>query len=127
LKNVEDAIRGEKAGDASAGKVTYEGLEKAKQLDRPCHKIVRKTPSGETWALYIDPQSRLPVLVQAVDAKGELLERYVFSNPRFDLPELAQADAFDPDLRWGPAKGVLQRLAKANGDGDKHPPASQTR
>lgn len=115
LKNVEDAIKGEKAGDSAAGKVTYAGLEKAEQLDRPCHKIRRTTPAGETWAVYIDPQSRLPVLVQAVDAKGELLERYVFSNPRYDLPELAKADAFDPNVRWGPPKGFLQRLAKANG------------
>ena len=58
LKNVEDAIKGEKAGDPATGKVTYEGLEKAEQLDRPCHKIVRMTPSGETWAVYIDPESR---------------------------------------------------------------------
>ncbi len=125
LKNVEDAIKGEKAGDQSTGKVTYEGLEKAEQLDRPCHKIVRTTPSGETWALYIDPESRLPVLLQAVDAKGELLERYVFSNPRYDLPELAQADAFDPTARWGPPKGILQRLAKANGTDDEAPPPSE--
>ena len=69
---------------------------------------MRTTPSGETWALYIDPESQLPVLVQAVDAKGELLERYVFRNPRYDLPELAQADAFDPNLRWGPAQGIPQ-------------------
>jgi hypothetical protein len=127
LKNVEDAIKGEKAGDQATGKVTYEGLEKAEQLDRPCHKIVRTTPSGETWAVYIDPESRLPVLVQAVDAKGELLERYVFSNPRYDLPELAQADAFDPNLRWGPPKGFLNRLAKANSTDDKDTAPSQRR
>ncbi len=120
LKNVEDAIKGEKAGDLATGKVTYEGMEKAEQLDRPCHKIGRKTPSGEAWALYIDPQSRLPVLVQAVDANGELLERYVFSNPRYDLPELAQADAFNPNARWGPPKGFLNRLARANGADDKN-------
>jgi len=125
LKNVEDAIKGEKAGDPATRKVTYQGLEKAEQLDRPCHKIVRTTPTGETWAVYIDPESHLPVLVQAVNAKGELLERYVFSNPRYDLPELALADAFDPNLRWGPPKGFLQRLARANGTDDKDAAPSQ--
>ena len=62
-----------------------------------------------------------------MDAKGELLERYVFRNPRYDLPELAQADAFDPNLRWGPPKGFLNRLAKANGTDDKDPAPSQPR
>ncbi len=127
LKNVEDAIKGEKAGDLATGKVSYKGLEKAEQLDRPCHKIVRKTPSGENWALFIDPQSRLPVLVQAVDAKGELLERYVFSNPRYNLPELVQADAFDPKSRWGPPQGLFNRLAKANGSDAKDPVPSEPR
>ncbi|MEJ7637457.1 MAG: DUF1571 domain-containing protein [Singulisphaera sp.] len=126
LKKVEEAIKSEKAGDSAAGKVTYEGLEKAEQLDRPATRSCA-TPSGETWAVYIDPQSRLPVLVQAVDAKGELLERYVFSNPRYDLPELAQADAFDPNVRWGPPKGFFSRLAKANGTDNQDSAPSESR
>jgi hypothetical protein len=102
-------------GDTSRGRLSYGGLENPGPLERPCHKLVRITPSGETWHVYLDPETKLPAMVQATDLQGELLERYVFRNPRPDPPALASADAFDPDKRWGPATGLLGRLARARG------------
>jgi hypothetical protein len=110
--NIEQSLAMSKAGDPAGGKLTYGGLEQPEGLDHPCHKIVRVTPSGETWLVYLDPQSKLPALVQANAANGDLLERYLFRDPHTNVPELAQADAFDPNKRWGAPKGFLSRLAR---------------
>ena len=111
LANMEIAFRRQQSGDNTLGKLSYLGLEKPESLDQPCHKLVRVTPTKETWVVYLDPATDLPVLVQATDGSGDLLERYVFRDPVFDPDELATADAFDPDSRWGPSKGLFQRLA----------------
>ena len=112
LQNIEKPIERAKAGDPSAGKVTYGGMEKPNPLDHPCHKLVRVTPTGETWLVYLDPQTKLPALLQANSASGELLERYVFRDVKLNVAELAQADAFDPTRRWGEPKGLFSRLAR---------------
>ena len=63
-------------------------------------------------------------MVEATALNGDLLERYIFREPRVDLPELAAADAFAPDLRWAGSKGgLLQRLARS---GTAAPPATST-
>jgi hypothetical protein len=112
LRNLEHAIALEKAGTPTDGKVTYAGLEQPEGLQRGCHKLVRVTPSGETWVVYLDPGTRLPALVQATASDGSLLERYLFLDPRPNVPELAQADAFDANKRWGPPRGLLSRLVR---------------
>jgi hypothetical protein len=113
VANLEKAIDLARQGDMSRGRVSYGGLENPGPLDHPCHKLVRITPSGETWHVYIDPETQLPAMVQATDLQGELLERYVFRNPQADPADLASADAFDPDRRWGAGTDLLGRLARA--------------
>ena len=83
VANLEKSIASS-AGDMSQGRISYGGLENPGPFDRPCHKLVRITPSGETWLVYIDPETKLPAMVEATDLQGELLERYLFKNPRPD-------------------------------------------
>ena len=111
--NLQKTIDENKAGDRSHGRITYAGLDQPEPLDHPCHKIVRNTANGETWQVFLDPESKLPAMVQANAANGDLLERYVFRGVDPDPTELAAADAFDPDRRWGESKGLLHRLARA--------------
>jgi hypothetical protein len=114
IGNLEKTIAATRAGDSSRGTLTYAGLENPGPLARPCHKLTRVIPPGETWQIYVDPETKLPAMVEATAANGDLLERYVFSNLRVDLPELASSDAFDPALRWGgPKGGLLNRLARS--------------
>jgi hypothetical protein len=117
--NMEEALLAQQSGDPSLGAIRYAGMERPSGLDKPCHKVVRVTPSNETWVVYLDPESNLPVFVEATAGNGEVLERHSFRDPSFDLPELASAEAFDPDARWGPPKGFLQRLARAGSAGPK--------
>jgi hypothetical protein len=118
IGNLEDGLRKQKAGDQSGGRLTYGGLEKPEGVDKACHKVVRLTPAGETWVVYLDPDTKFPTFVQETGADGTLLERYIFRDLTPDLPELAKAEAFDPDARWGAPKGLLQRLARSPGSDD---------
>ena len=96
------------------GRLTYKGLQKPKELDyRPCHLIQRITPAKEIWRVYLDPESLMPVVVTAHQADGELIECYKYTNLQANPTQLAAADAFDPDKRWGESKSLFSRLAKA--------------
>ena len=53
-------------------------------------------------------------LVEVKAADGALLEHYVFRDIQVDPAELAQADAFDHDARWGPPRGLFGRIARGN-------------
>jgi hypothetical protein len=119
LQGMETALRAQRSNDPSLGQIRYEGLEKPEELDRPGHKVVRVTPTNETWVVYLDPETRLPAQVEATAGNGDLLERFVFRDPAFDLPVLARAESFDPDSRWGPAKGLLGRFARAGAGSTK--------
>ena len=99
--------------DMSLGVLSYEGLVVPAGKAKPFHKIVRVTPTQETWTVFIDPTTHLPASVQEVAPNGDLLERYTFGDPILNAPELANPDAFDPDGRWGPQKGLFQRLARS--------------
>ena len=56
----------------------------------------------------------MPVVVTAVQTQtGELIERYIYRNLKLNPAELASAEAFDPDKRWGESKSLLSRLARA--------------
>ncbi len=116
IGNLELTHKLSQSGDESRGRLSYAGIEDVGPPKQPCHKIIRVTPAGETWMIFIDTETKLPTMVQANAANGELLERYNFGAPKLDLPELAAADAFDPDRRWRPTPGggLLQRLARAN-------------
>jgi len=110
----------EKYGSADAsgikqdGKLAYKGVERPKGLDLPCHLVERTTPKGETWQVYLDTRTLMPAVAVAFQAKnGELIERYIYRDLRPNPAELASADAFDPDKRWGESKGLLSRLARA--------------
>jgi hypothetical protein len=90
----------------------YKGLERPKGSNQPCHLLERKIPEGETWQVYLDSRTLLPAVVVAYrTAGGELIERYTYRDVRFNPADLASADAFDPDKRWGESKGWLSRLA----------------
>ncbi len=93
------------------------GMETPPQLDRPHRGLLRKSPIGEVWKAYLDPENHLPALVECRDQDGDLLEYYLFRNLQTDLAELASADAFTPDIRWGPPRGLFGRAsARASGD-----------
>jgi hypothetical protein len=64
-------------------------------------------------------------MVQANASGGYLLERYFFRNVHPDPPELASADAFDPNRRWAEAKGLLSRLAEAAESKKSNPGATR--
>jgi hypothetical protein len=110
LGNLKKTCDANKSGDQEHGRISYGGLEQPEQLDHPCHKIVQVAPNGDTCQVFVDPTSKLPVMVQLDAAGGELLERYFFRDVVADPAELASADAFDPNRRWTSGKGLLSRL-----------------
>jgi hypothetical protein len=114
---------------AREGKLVYKGLTTPRGLDEPCQLIERTTSQGETWQVYLQKRTLMPVLVSAVQTQsGELIERYSYRNLKPNPPELASAEAFDPDKRWGESKSWLSRLARAaGGSADASPGATTTR
>jgi hypothetical protein len=127
LAKLTKTIEENEAGDTSHGRISYAGLAQPELLDHPCHKILRVTATGEVWQIFLDPESKLPALVQANAPTGELLERYVFGAVEPDPTELASADAFDPDRRWGEPKGLVSRLAGGALNTGNGPPSTTTR
>jgi len=103
----------------------YKGIETPPGLDAPSHHFVRKTPSGETWNVYLDSRTMLPRLVSAEDSRGELVERYIYREVRENPADLKTASAFVPDQRWGESNGLLSRLARAAA-GPSQPTVSQS-
>jgi hypothetical protein len=96
------------------GRLVYQGVQKPSGLDQSCHLIERRTPTGETWQVYLSSRTLMPVVVSAVKTSGgEVIERYTYRNLKTNPAPLAAADAFDPDRRWGESKGLLSRLARA--------------
>ncbi|MFO0892202.1 MAG: hypothetical protein U0790_24075 [Isosphaeraceae bacterium] len=76
--------------------------------------MVRVSPKGETWEVFLDKETLMPALVTAkATSTGDLIERYAYRNFRPDPAALASLDAFDPDKRWGESKGLFSRLARA--------------
>jgi hypothetical protein len=94
------------------GEHVYQGLATPPGFDRPSYRFTRRSPSGETWTVYLDTHTMLPRMVVATDSNGDLIERYVYRDVRENPTELASADAFDPDRRWGTSSGFLSRLAR---------------
>ncbi len=123
LEYVELGLKSKRPGRARRP-VWSAGLERPADLTQACHKIERAAPDGEIWVVYLDPKTKLPAMVQANAANGNLLERYVFADLKTDVPELVAATAFDPDSRWGPSRGLLGRLARSS-DPSTSPTASR--
>jgi hypothetical protein len=109
VENLEKGL----AGGTAGAKIGYFGVERPPSVDRPCHKIVRTTPAGEQWVVFLDAETTLPAMVEEISSSGALLERYVFRDVRADLPALATAEAFDPEKRWGGTSGLLGRLTRS--------------
>jgi hypothetical protein len=102
-----EAPRGTTGGSA----LSYSGLETPAPLDHPHHCLVRTSPSGEVSRVYLDPKTSLPMLFAVDGPNGELIERYVFRDLVPNPPDLAAAEAFDPNARWGPPRGLLGRIS----------------
>ena len=115
LERMEEGLKLSRSGTTS-DRITYDGLKAPEGVDKVCHKIERVTSDGETWQVYLDPKSFLPVLVRASATNGDLLEQYVYGETTISPADLASAEAFNADARWGPAKGLFSRLAKAAAD-----------
>ena len=49
-------------------------------------------------------------MVVAKDPSGQLDEKYIYHEVIENPADLASADAFDPDRRWGESKGLLLPL-----------------
>ncbi len=107
----------QKARDGShqreLGRLDYRGVEKPPGLDRSSHVFTRRSPSGETWTVFLDAHTMLPCMTVAKDPSGELDERYVYHEVRENPTELASADAFEPNQRWHDSSGFLSRFARA--------------
>lgn len=112
LQRLEQSLQPHLAGTPTRARLAYEGLETPPEIGRPCHKIVEHRENGEVWVVYLDSDSLLPAMLHATAAGGELLEHYAFRDLKIDLPELAHADAFRPEARWGSSKGFLSRVAR---------------
>ena len=99
-----------------AGTLVDLGMQTPPPLDHPHHALMRTTPEGDVWRAYIDPASRLPMLVECQGRNGELLEQYLFRDIQANPPELASNGAFDPDARWGAPRGLFGRMAAKTDD-----------
>lgn len=119
IEGLEKAFAAQKRGDARLGALSYTGLQTPPGGSTPCQRLVRVSPTKETWEVFLDPTTHLPAYVVAKAANGDLLERHVFGQPTRNPPALAAADAFDPDARWGPSQGLLSRLSGATVTPDK--------
>jgi hypothetical protein len=113
VARLESTFKRIRSGDKTEGQLGYGGLETIAESAHPCHKFKQIKPSG-TWIVHIDSKTNLPARVEAFGPNGDLVERYVFRDVQTNLTELASADAFDPDKRWGEPPSLLRRLARAN-------------
>ncbi len=115
LGQMEAEVRKIESGQPGGDRLSYGGLETPAGLNSPGHKIIRQSPRGQTWIVYLDPANGLPMSVRETGPGGELVEQYTFRDFQSDLPELASSTAFDPNARWGAPKGLFGRLAQTPG------------
>ena len=99
-------------GSLGVSALAYNGLGTPPPLDHPHHCLTRTSASGEVSRVYIDPRTHLPALFAVDGPNGELLERYVFRDVLANPPDLAANEAFDPNARWGPPRGLFGRVAR---------------
>jgi hypothetical protein len=123
LEKLEAAIAAKAAGTLH-DQFRVEGPKPLPATGRPGREIVRVTAEGETWNVWFDEETHLPALVDAHDRNGELLEHYLFTEPRLNPEDLNLAGAFDPDSRWGAGRGLLGRVARGAGGVENSTPAT---
>lgn len=124
VENLRHSVDQVDAANAAQGRAAYRGIETPPGLDRPSHVFTRRSPGGEVWTVFIDARTLFPIMVVAKNASGELDEKYVYQQVVENPSELASADAFDPNRRWGESKGLLSRLARGGVAADS-PASSQ--
>ena len=124
IENLRKSVDQADAANAAQGRAAYRGIEKPPGLDRPSHVFSRRSPNGETWTVFIDARTLLPSMVVAKDPSGQLDEKYVYHEVIENPAELASADAFDPDRRWGQSTNFLSRFARGGGSANS-PTSSQ--
>jgi Protein of unknown function (DUF1571) len=112
VENLRKSVDQVDAANTAQGRAAYRGIEKPPGLDRPSHVFTRRSPNGESWTVFIDARSLLPSMVVAKNPSGDLDEKYVYHEVTENPAELASADAFDPDRRWGASNGLLSRFAR---------------
>ena len=125
VENLRKSVDQVDAANTAQGRAAYRGIEKPPGLDRPSHVFTRRSPNGESWTVFIDARSLLPSMVVAKSPSGELDEKYVYHEVSENPAELAAADAFDPDRRWGASGGLLSRFARG-GSGAASPSNGQS-
>jgi len=127
VEQLRNAERHEAGSSGEGDVLEYKGLEKVAGFDRSCNKFLIRSSSGDVWTIFLDTRSKLPCVVICEDKRGELIERYVYRDLVANPPDLALADAFEPEKRWGgDSKSLLSRLARAASGADL-PANSQTR
>ncbi|QEH33987.1 hypothetical protein OJF2_25200 [Aquisphaera giovannonii] len=115
------------AATARDGRLVLKGIQTPEGYGAPCDLLERTTPAGEVWRVYLDRKTHMPAVVLAQKAgSGELIEKYTYRDLKENPTELAAAEAFDPDKRWGESKGFLSRLA-GGGSGNADKTGSSTR
>jgi hypothetical protein len=125
IANLRKSVDQVDAENTAQGRAAYRGVEKPPGLDRPSHVFTRRSQSGETWTVFIDARTLLPSMVVAKDSTGQLDEKYVYHEVSENPAELASADAFDPDRRWGQSNGLLSRFARG-GSASNSPSTGQS-
>jgi hypothetical protein len=125
VSNLRKSVDQVDAESTARGRAAYRGVEKPPALDRPSHVFTRRSPNGESWTVFIDVRTMLPSMVVAKDASGQLDEKYVYHEVNENPAELASAEAFDPDRRWGQSNGLLSRFARG-GAGTNRPSTGQS-
>ncbi len=126
VANLRKAERHDAGGSKHNDELEYRGLEEPPGFDHACNEFVIRSGSGDLWKIFIDPRSSLPCVVIGENEHGELIERYVYRDIAPNPTDLASAEAFEPEKRWGDSKGLLSRLARA-ATGPDLPANSQTR
>jgi hypothetical protein len=117
LTGLDQAIRPHEAGDPRGATLTYDGVTNPPDVGRPCHQITEVRANGETWVVCLDAANLMPASVRGTARDGSLLELYGFRDVELDVAELATAQAFSPDARWGGKGGsLLGRLAGQESD-----------
>ncbi len=126
IQNLRNSVDQIDAVNAVQGRAAYRGIEKPPGLNPPCHVFTRKSSGGETWTVFIDVRTMFPRMVVAKDPKGQLDEKYIYHDVIENPAELAAADAFDPDRRWGSAGGLLSRFARGGAPANRPADAQTT-
>ena len=100
LSKLDAQVAQARAGDAALGSFELLPPTFNAEFGVECHEILRTTPDGDHWRVLLEAGRCIPILIEAHEADGSLLERYEFREFRADLDTLDAAGAFDPKIRF---------------------------